>query len=163
MDIRFDAVVVGAGVVGLACVARLAEYGLQTAPLEKERRIGQGISSRNSEVIDAGVYYKQESLKALKARLAVRCWDALYDYCRRRNVQHRRIGKWIVAQRDHQRAALAEFAERGSRNGVDDLRFVEGDQIRRVEPALNFLRRLGIAVHRYRRQPRPDAVLVRRF
>ncbi|CAM8670369.1 COG0579 Predicted dehydrogenase [Comamonadaceae bacterium] len=133
MSFRFDVAVVGAGVVGLACANRLAGLGLKKVLLEKERSIGQGISSRNSEVIHAGIYYQPRSLKA---RLSVSGRIALYDYCLRRNVPHRRLGKWIVAHSEHQRVGLTELAERGRRNGVYDLRFVKMEENRRIEVAL---------------------------
>lgn len=133
MSFRFDVAVVGAGVVGLACANRLAGLGLKKVLLEKERSIGQGISSRNGEVIHAGIYYQPGSLKA---RLSVSGRIALYDYCLRRNVPHRRLGKWIVAHSEHQRVALTELAERGRRNGVYDLRFVKMEENRRIEVAL---------------------------
>ena len=89
-----DAVVIGAGVVGLAVGRALAESGLETLVLERETAIGTGTSSRNSEVIHAGLYYPTGSLKA---RTCVRGKALLYAYCGTRGVEHRRCGKLIVA------------------------------------------------------------------
>src|ERR1700729_1865525 len=93
----FDAVVVGAGAVGLACGHALAQRGLTVVVLEKERAIGQGVSSRNSEVIHAGLYYPTGSLKA---RLCVEGRDLLYAFCESHKVAHKKLGKLIVATED---------------------------------------------------------------
>lgn len=90
----FDAVVVGAGVVGLAIARALARTGAATLILEAAPAVGTGTSSRNSEVIHAGIYYKAGSLKA---RLCVEGRRALYEYAAARGIAHRRLGKLIVA------------------------------------------------------------------
>src|SRR6188508_3235452 len=94
---RIDAVVIGAGVVGLAAARALALAGREVVVLEAETAIGSHTSSRNSEVIHAGIYYPQGSLKA---ELCVRGKHALYEYARARGVEHRQVGKIIVAVRD---------------------------------------------------------------
>ena len=94
MDFDFDAVVVGAGAVGLACGRAMAKRGLSVLVLEKADAIGQGVSSRNSEVIHAGIYYAAGSLKA---RLCVLGKELLYAYCAERGVGIRRCGKLLVA------------------------------------------------------------------
>ena len=98
-----DAVVVGAGAVGLAAARALARAGLETLVLEAETAIGTGVSSRNSEVIHAGLYYPTGSLKA---RLCVAGRDQLYDLCASHGVAHRRCGKLVVATDDSQLPAL---------------------------------------------------------
>jgi len=128
-----DAVVVGAGVVGLAVGRALAQRGLETLVLERENAIGTGVSSRNSEVIHAGIYYPEGSLKA---RLCVRGKQLLYALCESHGIAHRRCGKLIVATDAAQLAGLKALADKAARNGVDDLRWLSGEQARALEPAL---------------------------
>src|ERR1700676_5523319 len=90
MEFDFDAAVVGSGVVGLACAYALARRDLSVVVLEKERAIGQGVSSRNSEVIHAGLYYPTGSLKA---RLCVEGRRALYPFLEAHHVAYRKCGK----------------------------------------------------------------------
>src|SRR5580693_5645149 len=97
MEFDFDAAVVGAGAVGLACGYALAGRGLSVVVLEKERAIGQGVSSRNSEVIHAGLYYPTGSLRA---RLCVQGRRALYAFVETHHVAYLRCGKLVVASED---------------------------------------------------------------
>src|SRR5690606_80532 len=115
---RIDAVVIGAGVVGLACARALALSGREVIVLEAAETIGTGTSSRNSEVIHAGIYYPTGSLKA---RLCVAGKQALYTYCAEHGVEHRRCGKLIVATDASQLPELAAIKEKAAANGVDDL------------------------------------------
>ena len=131
---RVDAVVIGAGVVGLACARQLAEAGRDVLVLERETTFGTGISARNSEVIHAGLYYPPGSLKA---QLCVRGRQALYTYCAERGVAHRRIGKLVVASRAPQLPALEAIAARARVNGVDDLRLLDAAGVRTLEPELD--------------------------
>jgi L-2-hydroxyglutarate oxidase LhgO len=128
-----DCVVVGAGVIGLAVARALALDGREVLIVEKEARIGSETSSRNSEVIHAGLYYPQGSLKA---RLCVAGRAQLYDYCRSRKVEHRRCGKLIVATSPAQTTELEAIARAAARNGVDDLRWLEAAEARALEPEL---------------------------
>ncbi len=128
-----DVVVVGAGAIGLATARALAAAGRQVMVLEQTRAIGSGVSSRNSEVIHAGIYYPQGSLKA---RFCVAGRRALYAFCQARGVPHHRCGKLIVATGPEQVAALEGVAARASANGVAGLRLLSGAQARRLEPAL---------------------------
>ena len=128
-----DAVVVGAGVVGLAVARALALAGRETLLVERESAIGTGISSRNSEVIHAGLYYPRGSLKA---RLCVAGRARLYAYCASHGVAHRRCGKLVVATAPEQLAGLAELAGRARANGVDELRVLDAAEARALEPAL---------------------------
>lgn len=130
---RVDAVVIGAGVVGLACARALAGVGMEVLVLEVANAIGTGTSSRNSEVIHAGIYYPAGSLKA---RLCVQGRRMLYDYCDRRGVAYRRCGKLIVATSPEQRAALQQILSHGQANGVHDLVAIEADAAVALEPAL---------------------------
>ncbi|MCV2217216.1 NAD(P)/FAD-dependent oxidoreductase [Thauera sp. Sel9] len=129
-----DVVVIGAGVVGLACASALAEAGREVLIVEREHCIGSGISSRNSEVIHAGLYYPPGSLKA---RLCVEGRQRLYAYCAQRGVAHARCGKLVVASREAQLDALQEIAGRARQNGVDDLRLLDRAEIAELEPALD--------------------------
>src|SRR5689334_24210032 len=112
---EFDCAVIGAGVVGLAVARALALTGREVIVLEAEGAIGTGTSSRNSEVIHAGIYYPQGSLKA---RLCVEGKEALYAYAAERGVPHRRCGKLIVATSAEQVAQLEVIRAKAAANGV---------------------------------------------
>ena len=129
---RVDVVVIGAGAVGLAVARAAARRGREVVVLEKERAIGTGVSSRNSEVIHAGLYYPTGSLKA---QLCVAGREALYAYCEARGVQHRRCGKLVVATEEEQRGALASIAARARANGVP-VEELSAAEALRLEPAL---------------------------
>ncbi|WP_294541807.1 NAD(P)/FAD-dependent oxidoreductase [uncultured Rhodoblastus sp.] len=126
-----EAVVIGAGVVGLAVARRLAEAGRELIVLEAENTIGSQTSSRNSEVIHAGLYYPRDSLKA---RACVAGRKKLYAYCESRKIPARNIGKLIVAAAPAQEARLAGLLRQGLENGVDDLRWLDGAEAARIEP-----------------------------
>lgn len=128
-----DAIVVGAGVVGLAVGRALARRGLETFVLEREDAIGTGISSRNSEVIHAGLYYTPGSLKA---RLCVAGREQLYAYCVSHGVAHRRCGKLVVATTLEQAEGLPALAQRAQANGVTDLALLSAAEAIALEPAL---------------------------
>jgi len=115
---RVEAVVVGAGVVGLACARALARAGKDVLILERHGDIGTETSSRNSEVIHAGIYYPQDSLKA---RLCVRGRDQLYAFCEHHGVAYQRCGKLIVATSAAQEARLQDIRQQAAANGVKDL------------------------------------------
>jgi L-2-hydroxyglutarate oxidase LhgO len=112
---RIDALVIGAGAVGLAVGRALAQAGHETVVLETEAGIGQGVSSRNSEVLHAGLYYAPGSLKA---RLCVRGQSLLYDFCATHGVPHRACGKLVVATAEDQHASLQALQARAQANGV---------------------------------------------
>lgn len=131
-----DAVVIGAGVVGLACARSLSLAGLETIAIERAGTIGAETSSRNSEVIHAGMYYPTNSLKA-SACVAGR--SKLYAYCADRGVPHKRIGKLIVATDEGDVAQLAAIAKRARDNGINDndaLIALSAAEARVLEPAL---------------------------
>jgi L-2-hydroxyglutarate oxidase LhgO len=140
---RVDAVVVGTGVIGLAMAREIAARGLETIVLEAESGIGNGISSRNSEVIHAGLYDEPGSLKA---RLCVAGRPLLYAYCESRGVPHRRCGKLVVATSPAQVERLRAIARRAAENGVDGLRWIEASEARQLEPALHCLAALHSTV-----------------
>lgn len=128
-----DSIVIGAGVVGLAVARALAQAGHEVFVLEAEDRAGEGISSRNSGVIHAGLYYAEGSYKA---RCCVRGRALLYEFCARHGVAHRRTGKLVVATDADERSALEKLLPRALANGVDGLRWLEADAAMRLEPAL---------------------------
>jgi L-2-hydroxyglutarate oxidase LhgO len=130
---QFDAIVIGAGVVGLATARALALAGHEVLVLEAQRAFGQGVSSRNSEVVHAGLYYDTGSLKA---RLCVQGRERLYDYCEQRGVPHRKTGKLVVAVDSRQAAGLALIEARAAANGVAGLRRLGAREATAMEPAL---------------------------
>ncbi len=134
MDVeRIDALVVGAGVVGLAAARALARNGLDVWIVERDAGIGTGVSARNSEVIHAGLYYPPGSLKG---RLCVRGKQMLYAYCGERGIAHRRCGKLVVAHDDAEHGRLLALQAQAQAVGVDDLQLLDADAARRLEPAL---------------------------
>ncbi|MBS0495329.1 MAG: NAD(P)/FAD-dependent oxidoreductase [Proteobacteria bacterium] len=133
MSDMVDSVVVGAGVVGLAVARALALQGREVLLLEAANAIGTETSSRNSEVIHAGIYYPQGSLKA---RLCVLGKAMLYDYCGARGLPHSRCGKLIVATSEQQRAQLEGIRQRAAANGVHDLQWLTQGEARALEPEL---------------------------
>ena len=130
---KVDAVVIGAGVVGLAVGRALACRGLETLVLERETSIGTGVSARNSEVIHAGLYYPTDSLKA---RLCVSGRKLLYTHCLTHNVAHKRCGKLLVATGPQQLDSLRALAVKAAANGVDDLRWLTRSEALALEPEL---------------------------
>lgn len=130
---QVQTVVIGAGVVGLAVARALAQTGREVVVLEAGDAIGTGTSSRNSEVIHAGIYYPAGSLKA---RLCVRGKELLYTYCAERGVEFRRCGKLIVATSAEQVAQLEGIRQKAAANGVDDLQMLTREQAQALEPAL---------------------------
>lgn len=130
---RVDCVVAGAGVVGLAVARRLAQAGREVVILEAADAIGTGTSSRNSEVIHAGIYYPTGSLRA---RLCVAGRRALYGYCRSHGVAHRQTGKLIVATAPDQLPKLEAIRRQALANGVDDLYAIPAAEAQALEPAL---------------------------
>jgi L-2-hydroxyglutarate oxidase LhgO len=128
-----DVVVVGAGVIGLACARLLAQSGREVLVLEQHGSIGTETSSRNSEVIHAGIYYPRGSWKA---RLCVAGKALLYAYCAERGVAHRRCGKLIVATDPSQLPVLSDYQSQAIANGAGPLEWLDADQVRTLEPAV---------------------------
>ncbi len=131
MTYDIDSVVVGAGVVGLAVGRAFAVSGRDTIVLESELAIGTATSSRNSEVIHAGIYYAPGSLKA---RLCVSGKEALYAYCAEHGIPHRRLGKLIVATGETEVATLEDLQATARSNGVDDLELLDAAHLTKMEP-----------------------------
>ncbi len=134
MSFDFDAVVVGAGAVGLACGRALAKRGRSVLVLEKEPAIGQGVSSRNSEVIHGGLYYPSGSLKA---RFCVQGRRALYAFLDSHKVDFRRCGKLVVATDAAEVPRIEAIFEQATANEVEGLEHLSGAQARALEPGLN--------------------------
>ncbi|HOY78469.1 MAG TPA: NAD(P)/FAD-dependent oxidoreductase [Hyphomonadaceae bacterium] len=137
-----DAVVIGAGAVGLACARALALKGREVLVLEAASAIATETSSRNSEVIHAGLYYPTGSLKA---RLCVEGRRKLYQYCAAHGVEAHKCGKLVVAVDDGEAAATPALLQRALANGVEETRLIDGAEARRLEPALN--PEVRVAIH----------------
>ena len=130
---RLDAVVIGAGIVGLAVARELAMAGREVVVLDAEDAIGTHTSSRNSEVIHAGIYYPKGSLKA---RSCVEGKHLLYEYCASHGVPHRRCGKLIVATDQKQLDELGAIRAKAHANGVPDVDWIAKEEVARMEPEL---------------------------
>ena len=132
-DSGFDVVVIGAGVIGLAAAASLSKAGRSVLILERESGIARGITSRNSEVIHAGLYYPTGSLKA---ELCVRGRERLYAWCAEKRVETKRLGKLIVATHAREESILDDLLARGRENGVVGLERIDETEIARLEPGI---------------------------
>jgi len=130
---RVECVVIGAGVIGLAVARRLAQAGREVVVLEAAEGIGTVTSSRNSEVIHAGIYYKAGSLMA---RMCVAGKHELYHYCSEHGIPHKNSGKPIVATPPTETERLQSIRAHAENNGVDDMQILSGKQARALEPAL---------------------------
>ncbi len=130
---KVDIVIIGAGVVGLAVAAELSaqQPGRSIVVLEKNEAFGRETSSRNSEVIHAGIYYPSGSLKA---RLCVEGKELLYHFCEKWDIPHRRCGKLIVANTREEKVSLDALLEKAAANGVTDLEELERAELKRLEP-----------------------------
>ena len=133
MTADVDTIVIGAGVVGLAVARALAQAGREVMVLEQHELIGSETSSRNSEVIHAGIYYPPGSLRAT---LCVRGKELLYRFCAENGVAHARCGKLLVATHESQLPKLAAIRGTAARNGVTDLEPIGGNAARDLEPEL---------------------------
>jgi L-2-hydroxyglutarate oxidase LhgO len=131
---KVECVVIGAGVIGLAVARRLSRAGREVIVLEAAEGIGTATSSRNSEVIHAGIYYPAGSLMA---RMCVSGRHALYDYCRDHGIPHRNCGKLIVATTARETEKLQSIKAHAEANGVLDMQTLSGHDARALEPALN--------------------------
>jgi L-2-hydroxyglutarate oxidase LhgO len=131
--LALDCVVIGGGVVGLAVAREMAMAGRDVVVLEAEPLTGSITSSRNSEVIHAGLYYPTGSLKA---ELCVAGKQKLYDYCRERYIPHKRCGKLVVASNEAEVAYLEKLLKQAEANGVDDCRLIDGAELAHLEPQI---------------------------
>ena len=119
-----DITIIGAGVVGLAAASAVAKQDKNVFVLEKHDHFGEETSSRNSEVLHAGIYYEQGSLKS---ELCVKGKDMVYRICQENGVDYKRLGKLIVAVNEKEIKSLEELLKKGKANGVDDLRILTKD------------------------------------
>jgi len=131
---KVDTIIVGAGVIGLAIAARLSQFQKNVLLIDKNQSFGEETSSRNSEVIHAGIYYPQNSLKA---ELCVAGKNRLYEYCAQRHIPFKRLGKLLVAHNEDEEEYLQQTIEQAKRNGVNDLSLLTEKQIKEREPALS--------------------------
>ena len=131
---KVDCVVIGAGVIGLAVARRLAQAGREVIVLEAAEGIGTETSSRNSEVIHAGIYYRAGSLMA---QMCVSGKQLLYAYCGEHGIPHRNCGKLIVATTPKETEKLQSIRAHAEANGVLDMQLLAGEAARALEPALN--------------------------
>ena len=134
MSLQVQAVVIGAGAVGLACARALALAGKEVIILERNTDFGLETSARNSEVIHAGIYYPPGSLKA---KMCVQGRQRLYAFCQSHGVEHSRCGKLIVATSERQLSELKNIQARALANGVDDLELLTASQAVALEPSLH--------------------------
>ena len=128
-----EIIVIGAGIVGLAIAAHLSNMGREVIVLESEKDILQHASSHNSEVIHSGIYYPNNSLKA---KLCVEGNDLLYDYCKKKGIAHKKIGKLIVASDEEELEILKSLSTNGSNNSVRGLEILDQSKIKEIEPQL---------------------------
>ena len=130
----FDITITGAGVAGLAIAAELSQTSQSILLLEKNKKFGQETSSRNSEVIHAGIYYPQNSLKA---KLCVKGRELLYEICKKHNIPHKKCGKLIVAVEEHEISSLEHLKKKAENNGITDLKFLDQKDVKKIEPFIN--------------------------
>ena len=136
---KVDITIIGAGVIGLAAAAKLSKPGKSILILEKNIRFGEETSSRNSEVIHAGIYYEPGSLKA---KLCVEGNPKLYEFCESHKIKHKRVGKIIVAVTDEEVNGLEKLLKTGQSCGARGLELIDGGKVRELEPEINC--RLGM-------------------
>jgi len=136
MVVNMDVVIIGGGIIGLAIARELSfsSPSLNIALLEKENKTGTGISSRNSEVIHAGLYYPKKYLKSI---LCVEGRELLYQYCREHHIPHKKIGKIVVANTDEEHEFLHALALRAEYNGINDITWLTQRKLAELEPAVS--------------------------
>ena len=130
MHIDFDVIIAGAGAVGSCLAYDCASKGLSVLIVEKEKSFGQGVSSRSSEVIHAGIYYEKNSLKS---KLCIEGKSLLYDFCDLNHVPYKRLGKYIIAKSETQDIRLREIYENGTNCGVTDLVYLNSEQLQNTK------------------------------
>lgn len=128
---RIDYVVIGAGIIGLAIARELALKGLDVVVLESANNFGEGISSRNSEVVHAGLYYPPNSLKA---KFCLEGSAEIYTYCLTHNIPYRQCGKLIVATDEKQTTALERIKQNAEQCGVENLHWLSAERVNHIEP-----------------------------
>jgi L-2-hydroxyglutarate oxidase LhgO len=134
MTNEIDVIIIGAGVVGLAVAAEVSRANKNVFVFEKNRTFGLETSSRSSEVIHAGMYYPADSLKA---KFCVQGNSLLYAFCEKYNIDHKRLGKLIVAADGSETKAVEKLYRQGLKNGIDGLQMLSGAEIKQLEPNVN--------------------------
>ncbi len=127
----YGVTIIGAGVVGLACAAKFSAEGKSVLAIERHPRFGEESSSRNSEVIHAGLYYPKGSLKA---KLCVAGKKRLYGYCEKKGIEHKRVGKYIVATDEDETAELQKILGKAKKNGVEEIYEISPETLNEREP-----------------------------
>jgi L-2-hydroxyglutarate oxidase LhgO len=130
---KIDITIVGAGIIGLAVAKELSSPDKDILIIEKNQSFGQETSSRNSEVIHAGIYYPKNSLKA---KTCLEGKALLYEFCQKNNVAHKKLGKLIVAICDNELKDLEDLFKRGRENGIEDLKLLTQEEIKKLEPEI---------------------------
>ena len=133
-DMDYDVVVIGAGVVGLAIAMNLAQKKYRVLVIEKNEKFGQETSSRNSEVIHAGLYYPKDSLKT---QLCIKGNELLYDFCKKNNIDYVKIGKFVIAIENDEIEKLESVYQNAKNNGVSGLKRISINQFQKIEPNIN--------------------------
>jgi L-2-hydroxyglutarate oxidase LhgO len=128
---EIDVAIIGAGVIGLATAGEIAQRKKEVFVFEKNHSFGLETSSRNSEVIHAGIYYPEDSLKT---RLCVEGKSLLYELCDRHDIAYKKLGKVIVAASENETAQLEKLYEQGRKNGVEDLMLLSQTELKKLEP-----------------------------
>ncbi|HUX48735.1 MAG TPA: NAD(P)/FAD-dependent oxidoreductase [Dehalococcoidia bacterium] len=128
---EIDVAIIGAGVIGLATAREIAQEKKEVFVFEKNRTFGLETSSRNSEVIHAGIYYPEDSLKT---RLCIEGKSLLYELCDRHDIAYKKLGKIIVAASENETAQLEKLYEQGRKNGVEDLMLLSQTELKKLEP-----------------------------
>ena len=142
----YDIVIIGAGVVGLAVARELAETSHKTVlVIEKEANFGQGISSRNSEVIHSGIYYTPDSLKA---KFCTRGRELTYEFCQKHQIWHEQCGKLVIAQ-DGQLNELEKLYDIAQKNGVPDNHIIDPKELSALEPQIRGIAALFVGCTGY--------------
>jgi len=131
MAYKVDVTIIGAGIIGLSIAAQLASKAKEVCVLEKNETFGLEVSSRHSEVVHAGIYYPEGSMKA---KMCVEGKDMIYELCQRHEIPHRRLGKLIVACDFEEVKEIEALFKNGERNGVEDLRMLSSQEIKTMEP-----------------------------
>ena len=137
----FDAVVIGAGIVGASVAKELSESYKNVLLVEKESSFGQHTSSRNSEIIHSGIYYPANTLKT---KLCVEGNKLLYEFLNKYNISYKNCGKLVVAAKKEETAVLEEIYHRGKNNGVKGIVILEPDEIKKIEPNIKAVRALYV-------------------
>jgi len=131
MSTEIDIIIIGAGVVGLAIASEVSRTNKNVFVFEKNRTFGLETSSRNSEVIHAGMYYPENSLKA---KFCVNGNHLLYEFCEKYKINYQRLGKLIVAADDDETKEVHRLYRQGLKNGIYDLQILPRDEIKLLEP-----------------------------